>query len=103
MRKLGEGRNRFWQNRSLGSVCLEELFLPFQNDRRPKKGDSGHFYESVENKSLIICVQEGGREAPKFEIFCVITCGLTTHKISIAAPAEGLFIHYNKENYMEGR
>jgi hypothetical protein len=55
------------------------------------------------NKSLIICVQEGGREAPKFEIFCVITCGLTTHKISIAAPAEGLFIHYNKENYMEGR
>jgi hypothetical protein len=48
MRKLGEGRNRFWQNRSLGSVCLEELFLPFQNDRRPKKGDSGHFYESVE-------------------------------------------------------
>lgn len=29
------------------------------------------------------------REAPKFEIFCVITCGLTTHKISIAAPAEG--------------
>ena len=54
------------------------------------------------NKSLIICVQEGGR-LPKFEIFCVITCGLTTHKISIAAPAEGLFIHYNKENYMEGR
>ena len=38
------------------------------------------------NKSLIICVQEGG--SPKFEIFCVITCGLTTHKISIAAPAE---------------
>ena len=44
----------------------------------------------------------GGR-LPKFEIFCVITCGLTTHKISIAAPAEGPFIHYNKENYVEGR
>ena len=40
------------------------------------------------NKSLIICVQEGGEAPPKFEIFCVITCGLTTHKISIAAPAE---------------
>jgi len=44
----------------------------------------------------------GGR-LPKFEIFCVITCGLTTHKISIAAPAEGPFIHYNKGNYVEGR
>ena len=44
----------------------------------------------------------GGR-LPKFEIFCVITCGLTTHKISIAAPAEGPFIHYNKENYVAGR
>jgi len=54
-----------------------------------------------ENKSLIICCA-GGR-LPKFEIFCVITCGLTTHKISIAAPAEGPFIHYNKENYVEGR
>ena len=26
-----------------------------------KKGDSGHFYDSVENKSLIICVQGEGR------------------------------------------
>ena len=33
-------------------------------------------------------MQEGGEAPPKFEIFCVITCGLTTHKISIAAPAE---------------
>lgn len=62
--------------------------MPFSNDRSQKKGDSGHFYESVEKKeSDYLCA--GGREAPKFEIFCVITCGLTTHKISIAAPAEG--------------
>ena len=73
----------------LAEFRLEEVFLPFWNDRRPKKGDSGLFSTRVwKNKSLIICVQEGGEAPPKFEIFCVITCGLTTHKISIAAPAE---------------
>jgi len=98
MRKQG-GRNRFWQN-----SAWKKYFCRFEMIEDQKKVILGFFSTRVwKNKSLIICVQEGGEAPPKFEIFCVITCGLTTHKISIAAPAEGLFIHYNKENYVEGR
>ena len=63
MRKLG-GRNRFWQK-----VAWKNYFCRFKMIEDQKRVILGISTRVWKNKSLIICVQEGGGGSPSLKYF----------------------------------